>query len=296
MARGTMTFAGVAGVRLCVETFGDPRDPAILLIAGMSGSMDEWDEEFCARLAAGPRFVIRYDHRDTGQSACCPPGAPSYTGDDLTADAIGVLDALGVTAAHLVGISMGGAIAQRLAVEHPGRVASLALLSTTAIGPTSPDGPELPPPSAELTGSPWPPEPDWADRAAVIGFIVECERRVSRGVFDEGHARERAERVVDRAADIRASMTNHAILAQSSSAPSPRIDRISVPALVIHGTADPMFPYPHAEALARTIPGAGLLPLPGIGHQMPPPATWDAVVPAVLRHTSGGRRPRAQVS
>jgi pimeloyl-ACP methyl ester carboxylesterase/SAM-dependent methyltransferase len=283
-----MAFVGVAGVRLCVETFGDPGDPAILLIAGMSGSMDQWDEQFCARLAAGPRFVIRYDHRDTGQSASCPPGAPSYTGDDLTADATGVLDALGISTAHLVGISMGGAIAQLVAVEHPERVASLTLLSTTAIGAASPDGPELPPPSEELTGSPELPEPDWADRAAVIGFIVESERRVSRGVFDEGLARERAERVVDRTRDIRASLTNHAILDQASPASPPRIDRISAPTLVIHGTADPMFPYPHGEALARTIRGAELLPLPGIGHQMPPPATWDTVVPALLRHTSGG--------
>jgi pimeloyl-ACP methyl ester carboxylesterase len=293
MVRGNMTSADVAGARLCVETFGDPRDPAILLIAGISGSMDQWDEEFCARLAAGPRFVIRYDHRDTGQSACYPPGAPSYTGDDLAADAIGVLDALGIATAHLAGISMGGAIAQRLALEQPGRVASLVLLSTTPIGAARPGDPELPPPSAELTGSPEPPEPDWADRAAVIGFLVEHERRVSRGVFNEEHARERAERVVDRTGDIRASMINHAIVAQTSSTPPLRIDRISVPTLVIHGTADPLFPYPHAEALARTIPGAGLLPLPGIGHQMPPPATWDTVVPAVLRHTAASG---AQVS
>src|SRR6266568_1308435 len=124
VARDTMTFVDMAGARLCVQAFGDRGDPAILLISGMSSSMDWWDEEFCARLAAGPRFVIRYDHRDTGQSSRCPPGAPSYTGDDLAADAIGVLDALGIRAAHLAGISMGGAIAQRLAVEHPARVAS----------------------------------------------------------------------------------------------------------------------------------------------------------------------------
>jgi pimeloyl-ACP methyl ester carboxylesterase len=287
VARDNIRFVDVAGAQLCVEVFGHPRDPAILLIAGMSGSMDQWDEEFCARLAAGPRFVIRYDHRDTGQSACCPPGAPSYTGDDLTADAIGVLDALGISTAHVAGISMGGAIAQRLAVEHPARVASLTLISTTAIGPTSPDSPKLPPPSGELTRSPVPPEPDWTDRSAVIGYIVENERRLSRGVFDERHARGRAVRIVDRTRDIQASMTNHALLDQTSAASPPRIDRISAPTLVVHGTADPLFPYPHAEALARTIPGAQLLPLTGTGHQMPPPATWDTVIPALLRHTSG---------
>src|SRR6266487_3804174 len=117
MAEGDTTFAEAGGVRLCVQTFGDPCDPAILLISGMSASIDWWDEDFCARLAAGLRYVIRYDHRDTGQSACYPPGAPSYTGGDLAADAVAVLDALRVDTAHLVGISMGGAIAQRLALE-----------------------------------------------------------------------------------------------------------------------------------------------------------------------------------
>ena len=151
-----MTFAEAGGVRLCVQTFGDPCDPAILLISGMSASIDWWDEDFCARLAAGLRYVIRYDHRDTGQSACYPPGAPSYTGGDLAADAVAVLDALRVDTAHLVGISMGGAIAQRLALERRGRVATLTLISTTAIGPTSPDSPELPPPSPELSALPEP--------------------------------------------------------------------------------------------------------------------------------------------
>jgi pimeloyl-ACP methyl ester carboxylesterase len=282
-----MTLVSVAGAELCVQAFGDARDPAILLISGMFSPMDGWDDEFCVRLAAGSRFVIRYDHRDTGQSACWPPGAPSYTGDDLATDAIGVLDGLEIHAAHLAGMSMGGAIAQRLAVEYPERVTSLTLLSTTAIGPATAGSPELPPSSPELTGSPPPAEPDWADREAVIGYLVEGYRRLSGGVFDEGHARARATRIVDRTKDIQASMTNHAILGETSTASPPRIDRIGVPTLVIHGTADPLFPYPHGEALARTIPGAQLLPLPGVGHQVPPPSTWDRVIPALLRHTSG---------
>lgn len=290
MTENGLTFAYTGevsepGNRLCVQAFGDPRDPAILLIGGMSSSMDWWDEELCARLTAGPRYVIRYDHRDTGQSSCDPPGAPSYTGGDLAADAIGVLDALGVRRAHLAGISMGGAIAQRLALEHPERVATLTLISTTAIGPVSPDNPPLPAPSPELLASPEPAKPDWADRTAVIDYIVAGDQRLSRGVFDEPRVRARAGRIVDRSTDI-AAMTNHAIL-DDPSPPAPyQIDRIRVPVLVIHGTADPMFPYPHAQALQRTIPGARLLPLPGIGHQMPPPATWDAVVPTLLRHTS----------
>ena len=104
--------------------------------------MDWWEDDFCARLAAGPRFVIRYDHRDTGQSVSYAPGAPGYTGDDLVADAIGVLDALGVDRAHVVGQSMGGALAQVLALEHPGRVASLTLIATSPAGPGEPDLPD----------------------------------------------------------------------------------------------------------------------------------------------------------
>ena len=121
----------VNGVDLCVDTAGDAADPAILLIGGMGSSMDWWEEEFCQRLAAGGRFVIRYDHRDTGRSVSYPAGAPGYAGADLAADAAGVLDALGRRSAHLAGISMGGALAQQVALAHPARVDSLVLISTS---------------------------------------------------------------------------------------------------------------------------------------------------------------------
>ena len=95
-----------------METFGDPADPALLLLAGMTSSMDWWDTRFCARLAAGSRYVIRYDQRDTGRSTTYPVGRPGYRSDDLVQDAAAILDALGVVRAHVVGISMGGAVAQ----------------------------------------------------------------------------------------------------------------------------------------------------------------------------------------
>ena len=123
------------GVRLCVDTTGDAADPAILLISGMGGSMDWWEEEFCQRLASGQgqggRFVIRYDHRDTGRSVSYPAGAPGYTGADLAADVVGVLDALGRRSAHLAGVSIGGALAQQVALAHPDHVDSLVLISTS---------------------------------------------------------------------------------------------------------------------------------------------------------------------
>lgn len=163
------------GVRLCVQTFGSPTDPTVLLISGAGSSMDGWDEAFCARLAAGRRHVVRYDQRDTGRSVTSPAGAPDYTFSALIADAVGLLDTLGVDRAHLVGISMGGGLAQCLAVAHPDRVATLTLVSTSPAGPT---GSELPPPSDELRAqfADPAPEPDWSDRAAVIAYMVEADR------------------------------------------------------------------------------------------------------------------------
>jgi pimeloyl-ACP methyl ester carboxylesterase/SAM-dependent methyltransferase len=280
----------VNGVRLCVETFGEPRDPAVLLIGGAGSSMDWWEDGFCSRLAAGLRFVIRFDNRDTGRSTSYPPGAPPYTVADLAADAVGLLDSLAVDRAHIVGISMGGAIGQRLAVEHPDRVASLTLISTSPAGPGGPANPDLPPMSDELRAffTRDRPAPDWTDRASVIDYIVERQRpSTGPGGFDEAHLRELVGRIVDRTTDIQASVTNHWLL--DGGAPlRPRLGGITAPTLVIHGTRDPLFPYGHAEALAREIPAARLLPLEAVGHQMPPPATWDVVIPAILRHTSGG--------
>jgi pimeloyl-ACP methyl ester carboxylesterase/SAM-dependent methyltransferase len=278
------------GVRLCVETFGAQGDPAILLVGGAGGAMDWWDDELCARLAAGLRLVIRYDGRDTGASTSYPAGAPPYTAEDLAGDALALLDRLGVARAHLVGISMGGTIAQRLAIEHPDRVASLTLIATSPGGPGGPANPDLPPMSRELRAfyERGRAAPDWADRDQVIDYLVQGQRPFAgpRGL-DEARLRELVARVVDRTTDIEASARNHPMV--DGGAPvRPRLGRIAAPTLVIHGTGDPLFPYGHAEALAREIPAARLLPLEGVGHQVPPPDTWDVVVPAILRHTSGG--------
>jgi pimeloyl-ACP methyl ester carboxylesterase len=276
----------VHGVGLCVDTAGDAADPAILLIGGMGASMDWWEEPFCQRLAAGGRFVIRYDHRDTGQSVSYPAGAPGYTGADLAADVTGVLDALGRPSAHLAGLSMGGALAQQVALAHPERVGSLVLFSTS---PAVPVESELPPASDGLrpyfTGEV--PLPDWTERAAIIDYLTGYERHLEAAeYFDEAHVRALVARIVDRSRDMAASMTNHAVAGEGEPARG-RLDEIAAPALVIHGTADPLFPFGHAEALARGIPRAELLPLAGVGHQLPPRPWWPSVIAAMLRHTSG---------
>ncbi|MDQ8707915.1 alpha/beta hydrolase [Streptomyces sp. LHD-70] len=128
----------VNGVDLCTQTFGDASDPTVLLIGGAEASMDWWDDELCDLLAAGGRFVIRYDTRDTGRSTTFPVGAPTYDGEALIADAVGLLDTLGIAAAHVVGVSMGGGIAQHIAVHHPDRVAALTLISTPRAAPAAP--------------------------------------------------------------------------------------------------------------------------------------------------------------
>ncbi|HEY0361975.1 MAG TPA: alpha/beta hydrolase [Solirubrobacteraceae bacterium] len=270
----------VNGVDLCVETFGSPTDPAILLIMGAGASMDWWQDDFCARLAAGPRYVIRYDHRDTGGSTSYPPGEPGYTGDDLVADAAALLAVLGVRRAHVVGQSMGGALAQLLALDHPELVASLTLVATSPAGPD----PDLPPMTDEASAAfAAIAEPDWSDRAAVIEYLTEQWRAgASRSrPFDAEGTRALSALVVDRTANMESSMKN-VYAAEGSDRWRERLGGLDVPTLVVHGTEDPVFPLGHGEALAREIPGAELLALEAGGHELAR-RDWDVVVPAILR-------------
>jgi pimeloyl-ACP methyl ester carboxylesterase len=272
----------VNGVDLCVETFGSPTDPAILLIMGAGASMDWWQDDLCARLAAGPRYVIRYDHRDTGGSTSYPPGEPGYTGDDLVADAAAIIAVLGLRRAHVVGQSAGGALAQVLALDHPERVASLTLVATSPAGPE----PDLPAMSDEASAAfAAIAEPDWSDRAAVIEYLTEQWRAgASRSrPFDAESTRALSARVVDRTANMESSMKN-AYAAEGTDRWRERLCGLDVPTLVVHGTEDPLFPLGHGEALAREIPGAELLTLEGGGHELAR-RDWDVVVPAILRLT-----------
>ena len=283
----------VDGVQLCLETFGDRAAPAVLLISGGAAAMDWWDVEFCARLADEGRFVVRYDHRDTGRSVASPAGKPSYSADDLATDPLRILDALGISHAHVVGHSMGGGIAQQLAARHPGRLVTLTLIATSPAGVRA-DQQHLPPmePRLAATFDNPAPEPAWDDRAAVVDYLVDVERDFAGSLgFDEDRMRRLAAIVVERTRDMAASMTNHWILEESSSAQF-RLAEIDVPTMVLHGTADPFFPFGHGAALAAEIPGATLVPLDGMGHEVPPPPLWDVVVPAIVQHTAGGSRRR----
>ncbi|MFD2418583.1 alpha/beta fold hydrolase [Amycolatopsis pigmentata] len=277
----TEVMVRVGDTELCAETFGDRSAPSILLIAGASSPMDWWDEEFCLRLAEGGRFVLRYDHRDTGRSTCSPPGEPGYSGTDLCDDVVHLIDTLADGRAHLAGLSMGGGIAQYVAIEHPKRVATLTLLSTS---PGYAD--DLPPmaDSLKATYADPVPEPDWTDREAVAKYLVELHRPLAGTHFDETSALGIARRVAERSIDPR-SAKNHWLVGGDGEDLRPRLGEIVAPTLVIHGTEDRMFPAAHGQALAREIPDAELLLLERVGHEVPPRPTWDRVIPAILRHT-----------
>ena len=273
------------GVALCTEPFGDPADPALLLIMGVGGSMLWWDAGFCRMLADGGRFVIRYDHRDTGRSVTYEPGHPTYSGADLVADAAGVLDAYGLPAAHIVGVSAGGAFAQLLALYFADRVLSLVLISTS---PATPGDRGLPPPTEEFGRFVATAEVDWSDAESVIEYLVGYSRVLNGGQrrFDEAASRALVRRDVERARNV-AALQNHDVISGDDRSPEP-LSSIHVPTLVIHGTADPMFPLEHGEALAAEIPGAALLPIEGAGHGVDR-ADWDTIVPAILEHTRSAR-------
>jgi len=270
------------GVELCAEGFGEPTDPPVLLIHGLGASMLWWDEGFCRLLADGGRWVIRYDHRDTGRSVTYPPGRPGYTGADLVDDAAGVLDAFGIAAAHVVGASAGGAFAQLLALDHPERVRSLVLISTS---PAVPGERSLPGPT-EAFGRFFASsaEVDWADEGSVTDYLVGYMRLLAgdQRPFESTAARDLVGRDIARARD-HAATRNHDVLAEGDRV-RPPLSTVGVPTLVVHGTADPMFPVEHGEALAAEIPGATLLRLDGAGHGVDR-ADWPILTRAILDHT-----------
>lgn len=269
------------GVEICTESFGDPADPPVLLVMGIGASMLWWDADFCDLLARGGRFVVRYDHRDTGRSVTYEPGGPGYTGDDLVDDAAGLLDTLGIRAAHVVGVSAGGAFAQLLALDRPDKVSSLVLISTT---PALSVGRDLPPPTKRFGDFVSTAVANWSDTEAMVDYQVGYARLLAGGErpFDEVAARALVQADVRRARDY-AAIRNHDSIAEGGRQ-HPPLSSIDVPTLVIHGTADPMFPVGHGEALAAEIPGARLLSLPGAGHGLDR-SDFEQVAAAVLAHT-----------
>lgn len=265
------------GIRIWTESFGDPNDVPLLLIMGASAQGIYWPEHLVQKFVDQGRFVIRYDNRDTGQSTCFDMAANPYTLDDLSADAVAILDAYGIDKAHVAGASMGGMIAQLLAINFPERLLSATLIMSS---PISGGGGEIPELGAEDLPSP---DPEWMAMAmANMSDPENREARIEQRVkmfeilagsaepFNDVRQRDIATREVDRLTNF-AAMNNHAV-AIAMSQPSDRrelLAKVELPVLVVHGTEDPILPYPHGVSLADSIPGAELMTLDRAGHEMP---------------------------
>jgi pimeloyl-ACP methyl ester carboxylesterase len=277
---------------ICTQAFGEPSDPAVLLIMGQMASMLWWPEAFCRRLARAGRFVIRYDNRDTGRSTNDEPGHPSYGLDDLARDGVAVLDGHGIDRAHLVGMSLGGIIAQLVALDYPERVASVTAISTTPLGGAERELPGPDPGYVEHAAAFE--DVDWSDRNALEEMLVRDSEALSgsRHAFDEAATRAFVEGDLARTANP-SSLVNHTLLAGDARAERTARD-IAAPVLVVHGSADPLFPHPHGIALAETAPAATLVTVQGGGHELHE-GDWDQILEAVVSHTgeSPSTRPTA---
>ena len=261
---------------------------------------DPLEVDFCAQLADAGRYVIRFDNRDVGRSTDFAPGEPPYDLYDMADDAVGLLDACGIEQAHFVGASSGGMISQLVGVRHPSRVETLTLCISTPGVPEAAhavDGSEgkvarddLPSPSPslldqvrQLAGV------DWADPTAAVGAAVVEARAMagSRFPVDEAAVRAWAPVEYGRQRNVLSFRLNTPI-AETRTAPwRGSLGDIKAPTLVIHGREDPVLPYPHGVALAKEIPGATLLTIEGMGHELPRGA-WPQIVPAIVGHSRTG--------
>jgi pimeloyl-ACP methyl ester carboxylesterase len=285
------------GVDLRTQAFGDPAHPALLLICGATAPMRRWPDAFCSRLADAGRFVIRYDNRDTGRSSVFPVGAPGYSIQDLADDAVGLLDAYGVARAHVAGWSMGGMVAQNVAIRHPDRIRSLFLFGTSpdasaigsaASGAGQDSGTLSAPPAPVLELMQFLAGVDWTDEAQAIAAWVH-EDAVLLGPGDTPAPdldRLNVEVLVREARDIRATRRNHGIVVATSFWRD-RLPDIRTPTMVMHGTHDYCLPLDHARAMANEIPGATLTVVDGMGHVLSPNSRyWQVFADALIAHTA----------
>jgi pimeloyl-ACP methyl ester carboxylesterase len=291
----TTGMAQSNGIELCYETFGDPTDPAVLLVMGFTAQMNGWPVELCEMLAARGRYVIRFDNRDCGlsthldgvkvdlagvlaawESGGAMPPVP-YTMSDFSNDAFGLLTALKIERAHIIGASMGGMIVQTMAIEHPERVLTMtSIMSTTGErdyyqwNAEARTALSTPPPS---------------DRAGAIAHSVKVSEILSNNkYFDPARAAARAAESFDRAFYPEGAIRQTAAI-RASGHRADGLRKLRVPTLVIHGRADPLILPIGGERTAEIVPGANLLMLHDMGHDMPQPL-WPLVIDALMSHTT----------
>lgn len=285
------SFCRVGGdIEICFETFGDPADPAVLLVMGLGTQMLGWHEDFCADLAGRGFHVIRYDNRDIGRSTILSSApvpslgqilrrdkrAASYTLAEMAADGVGLLDHLEIERAHLVGVSMGGMIAQTIAARRPERVLSLTSIMSS-------------------TGSRWRGQPALksyrsflrpvaTDRATYIANTAALFEIIGSPGFDRDpdDLRDLLARMYDRGHDA-GSVTRQLAAILASGDRTAELRRITAPTLVIHGTKDRLVNKSGGRATAKAIPGARLLMIEGMGHDLPRGA-WPQLIDAIVEN------------
>ncbi len=286
-------MADANGIEIAYETFGDPSAEPLLLVMGLGAQMFGWDDAFCEQLASHGYWVIRYDNRDIGRSTrfreagivnvmALMQGAPlevPYKLHEMATDGIGLLDALGIEKAHVVGASMGGMISQMMAIHYPERLNTLtSIMSTTG-------NPALPPGSPEAMSVLFTAGP--TDREGYIQHSLKS----SRVLYGSGFAFD-TERVIKRIAlsyDVGLSPdgTNRQLAAIiASGSRKEALKAVQVPTLVIHGDDDPLVRVEGGIDTADAIPDAKLLIIPGMGHSIPI-ATWPQIISAIVTHMRG---------
>lgn len=292
-------LARANGIELCYEIFGATDAEPLVLIMGLGAQMILWDDDFCRDLAGRGFRVIRFDNRDIGQSTRMSGGKPlrplellklrifkiapeaPYKLWDMANDVVGLLDALGIRKAHIVGASMGGMIAQEIAMQHPDRVSSLtSIMSSTG-------NPRLPPPTREASAMLLAPPPtskeEYLERFGQTWKIL----RGASFPLDEAKDRERAERTYARGLNpAGVGRQLRAILASGNR--KDRLGTVKAPTLVIHGTIDPLVRMEAGKDTAAAVPGAKLLLIEGMGHALPIPM-WPTIIGAIAEHAKAVR-------
>ncbi|MFI5121631.1 MAG: alpha/beta fold hydrolase [Vicinamibacteria bacterium] len=260
-------------IELAYETFGDPADPAVLLIMGLGAQMIFWPEELCEKLARAGNFVIRFDNRDAGRSTVLdrsPPDVRRVAAGELEApyllqhmadDAVGLLDQLGIERAHIVGASLGGMIAQRVAIDHRERALTLGSIMST----TGDRGVGHPTPEAMAVLMTAPP----TDRAGYVEGTVAARTVIGTQPPDEARTRDLAERSFDRGYHPDGTARQFAAVMASADR-TPELRELALPTVVIHGADDALIGVSGGEATAAAIPGSELIVIDGMGHDIPP--------------------------
>lgn len=286
-----MPQAEANGVRLEYETFGDPEAPALVLISGGGAQLTFWQEEFCERLAARGFHVIRFDNRDVGLSTyfdhlgvSSVPAvregkeAPPYTLDDMALDTLAVLDAVGADGAHVVGISLGGYVAQVLAINHPDRVLSFVSMASGVGGRDNIYANYR----YAILGNEDEPGPDASFEEKLEARLDEIEWMSTPQYFDRDRVRVGVAHSMRRASNPD-GVERQAAAVHAASSRAEALSRCKVPALIIHGEIDPHLPVENAHRTAAAMPAAKLVIIPDLAHDLPP-QKWEEIIDLITEH------------